>query len=224
MACEVTGADHRLDYWSGETEVGDKQVIIRSILIGGGLTLALAASATAQTDTSQAGMAQSSQMLSRTPPPSMAPPDPSAPMTTPQYIMAASQSDEFEMQEGRMAENQAKSVKLRKFGAMMVKDHAKTTDTLHQAIISTGMSVPPPPPMRPDQMQMVAELQQLNGAAFDKAYMMQQMQSHQAALMVQSNYASNGDVPAIRGAASKAVPIVQAHIAMLNQIQNMMSQ
>ena len=85
--------------------------------MGGALTLAFAAGALAQTDSSQAGMAQSSQMLSRTPPSSMAPPDPSAPLTTPQYVMAASQSDEFEMQEGRMAENQAKSVKLRKFGA-----------------------------------------------------------------------------------------------------------
>ncbi len=199
-------------------------MMIRSLFMGGALTLALAAGATAQTDTPQAGMSQSSQMLSRTPPASMAPADPSAPMTTPQYITAASQSDEFEMQEGRMAENQAKSVKLRKFGAMMVKDHAKTTDTLHQAIISTGMSVPAPPPMRPDQMQMVAQLQQLNGAEFDKAYLMQQMQSHQAALMVQSNYARNGDVPAIRGAASKAVPIVKAHITMLDQMQAMMPQ
>ncbi len=192
--------------------------------MSGAMTLALGGAAIAQTDTSQAGMAQSSQMLSRTPPASMAPPDPSAPMSTPQYIMAASQSDEFEMQEGRMAENQAKSVKLRKFGAMMVKDHAKTTDTLHQAIISTGMSVPPPPPLRPDQMQMIAQLQQLTGADFDKAYVMQQMQSHQDALMVQSNYARTGDVPVIRGAASKAVPIVKAHIAELNQIQSMMSQ
>ena len=188
----------------------------RAIFLGGAISLALAAAATAQTDTSQAGMAQSSQMLSRTPPASVPPADPSMPMTTPQYIMTASQSDEIQMQ--------AKSVKLRKFGAMMVKDHAKTTDTLHQAIISTGMSVPPPPPMRPDQMQMVAQLQPLNGAEFDKAYLTQQMQSHQAALMVQSNYARSGDVPAIRGAASKAVPIVQAHIAELNQMQAMMGQ
>ncbi len=198
--------------------------MIRSILMGGAVSLALVAAASAQPYTSQAGLAQSSEMLSRTPPASMPPPDPSAPMTTPQYIMTASQSDEFEIQEGRMAENQAKSVKLRKFGAMMVRDHAKTTDTLHQAIMSTGMSIPPPPPLRPDQMQMVAQLQQLNGADFDKAYLMQQMQSHQAALMVQSNYARTGDVAALRGAASKAVPIVQAHIAMLNQMQAMMSQ
>ena len=192
--------------------------------MGGALTLAFAAGALAQTDSSQAGMAQSSQMLSRTPPSSMAPPDRSAPLTTPQYVMAASQSDEFEMQEGRMAENQAKSVKLRKFGAMMVKDHAKTTNTLHDAIISTGMAPPPPPPLRPDQMQMVAQLQPLNGADFDRAYIAQQMQSHQEALMVQSNYARTGDAPSLRGAAAKTVPIVKEHIAMLQQIQGGMGQ
>ena len=197
--------------------------MIRTLLLGGALTFAFAAGAMAQPGTSDAGMAQSSQMLSRTPPASMPPPNPAAPMTTPQYIMAASQSDEFEMQEGRMAENQAKSVKLRKFGAMMVKDHAKTTNTLHDAIMKSGMSVPPPPPLRPDQMQMVAQLQPLNGADFDKAYLAQQMQSHQEALMVQSNYARNGDTPAITGAASKAVPIVQAHIAMLQDIQGTMA-
>ena len=106
----------------------------------------------------------------------------------------------------------------------MIKDHTKTTNTLHDAIMKSGMSVPPPPPLRPDQMQMVAQLQQLNGADFDKAYLTQQMQSHQEALMVQSNYARSGDTPAITGAASKAVPIVKEHIAMLQDMQATMGQ
>ena len=145
-------------------------------------------------------------------------------MTTPQYIMAASQSDEFEIQEGRMAANRAKSVDLRRFGSKMVSDHTKTTDTLHDAIMKAGMSIPPPPPLRPDQMQMVAQLRQLHGADFDKAYIMQQMQSHQEALRVQSGYAHNGDIPPVRVAAAEAVPIVKLHISMLNQMQAAMGQ
>ncbi len=197
--------------------------MLKLATIGGAVSLILAGAAMAQTDPTM-GAGQSGASMVHTPNASMAAPDASAPMSTPQYIMAASQSDEFEMQEGRLAEQSAKSVSLRKFGAKMVKDHAKTTNTLHDAIISTGMQVPPPPPLRPDQMQMIAQLQQLNGADFDRAYISQQMQSHQEALMVQSNYARTGEVPAIRGAASKAVPIVKEHIAMLQQIQSAMGQ
>ncbi len=154
----------------------------------------------------------------------MPPPGVGAPMTAPQYIMAAAQSDQFEIQEGRIAESQAQSPSLRKFGAMMIRDHTMTTKTLQNAIMSTGMPVPPPPPLRPDQIQMIAQLRATGGAEFDRTYVMQQMQSHQQALMVQSSYARMGDAPALRGAASQTVPIVKAHIAMLNQMQPGMGQ
>ena len=150
--------------------------------------------------------------------------DPTAPMSTPQFITAASQSDEFEIQEGQMASSMGKSAGVRKFGAEMVRDHTKTTDNLHKAIMKAGMQVPPPPPLRADQRQMVAQLQTMSGADFDKGYLQQQVQAHKEALMIHQNYSQDGDTPAIKAAAAKTVPIVQSHLQMAQQLQSSMGQ
>ena len=152
------------------------------------------------------------------------PMDPSAPMSTPQFITAASQSDEFEIQEGQMASSMGKSASVRKFGAEMVRDHTKTTANLHKAIMKAGMQVPPPPPLRADQQQMAAQLQTMSGAAFDKAYLQQQVQSHKEALMVQQNYSQDGDTPAIKAASAMTVPIVQQHLQMAQQLESSVGQ
>ena len=181
--------------------------MIKHVLLAGAIMCGLGTAVSAQTSMS----------------PTMAS-DPSAPITTPQFIKAASQSDEFEIQEGQMAQTMGASPKVRAFGAKMVRDHTMTTDNLHKAIMKAGMEVPPPPPLRPDQADMVARLQGLSGPAFDSAYLQQQVQSHQEALTLQSNYRDNGDVPAIKAAAAKTVPIVQNHLQMASQMQTAMGQ
>ncbi len=179
--------------------------MIKAVLMAGALSLAAAAGASAQTD-----------------PSSVVSSDPSATITTSQFITMASQSDEFEIQEGRMAQSMGHSSAVRQFGAKMVRDHTMTTNNLHKAIMKAGLDVPPPPPLKPQQTQMVAQLQGLSGAAFDKAYLQQQIQSHQEALALQQGYSKNGDVPAIKAASAKTVPIVQRHLDMAMQMQQAM--
>jgi putative membrane protein len=173
--------------------------VLKLALIGGLAGLAVVGAAEAQTG-----------MMANTP----SDPAAMASMSTPQFITAASQSDEFEIQEGKMASRMASSTAVRSFGAQMVHDHTMTTKNLHMAIRQAGMAVPPPPPLRPDQQQMISELRGLSGPAFDKAYLQQQVMAHQQALALMQGYAQNGDVPAIKTAASNTAPIVQNHLTM----------
>ena len=78
--------------------------------------------------------------------------------------------------------------------------------------------MPSPPDLSADHQQMLAQLQGLSGADFDRAYVSQQMQAHQAALRVQQGYATQGDDPNLRAAAAKIVPVVETHIAMLQRM------
>ena len=150
--------------------------------------------------------------------PSM-PPDPSAPLSTPQYLAAAAQSDAFEIAEGNMARTMAKSPKVEQFGAEMVSAHKLTTGNLKAAAAAANITPASKPALRPDQLQMVAQLRDLSGAAFDQEYIRQQVMSHQQALAVQSNYAQNGDVPQLRAVAMQTVPIVQSHLQMAQNLQ-----
>ena len=149
-----------------------------------------------------------------------APMDASTPMVAPDYITASAQSDMFEINEGKMAQKMG-SPAVRRFGATMVRDHMKTTANLKLAIKKAGMEIPPPPPLRPDQEQMMSQLQGMSGPDFDKAYVMQQVQSHQEALALQSGYAKGGDTPALKVAARGAVPIVKMHLSMAQKMSSM---
>jgi putative membrane protein len=136
------------------------------------------------------------------------------PLPTPDFIRAAAQTDDFERTEGRLAEKAAASGQVRSFGAEMVTAHTKTTAALKAAIAKAGLPPPAPPTLTAEQTQNIATLRGLHGAAFDKAYVDQQIQAHQTALGVMQAYASGGDNPVIRKAAADTVPIVQHHLAM----------
>lgn len=139
-------------------------------------------------------------------------------LATPDFIKAAAQTDAFERREGHLAEKRAFDPKVRDFGAMMVRDHTKTTAGLKAAIRKSHMPVPPPPALTDDQVQMLAALKGLHGADFDKAYLDQQVQAHQKALGVMQAYANSGAAPAIRDAAAQTVPLVQHHLQMAQSL------
>jgi len=136
------------------------------------------------------------------------------PLPTPDFIKAAAQTDDFERTEGRLAEKMSASAQVRSFGEEMVSAHTKTTAALKAAIAKAGLAPPAPPLLSAEQQQDLATLKTLHGAAFDKAYVEQQIQAHQTALGVMQAYASSGDNSIIRKAASDTVPIVQNHLAM----------
>jgi putative membrane protein len=62
------------------------------------------------------------------------------------------------------------------------------------------------------QAQMMAELRATSGANFDRVFVRQQVQAHEMALALHSNYAARGDTPALRAVASAAVPVVRQHL------------
>ena len=131
------------------------------------------------------------------------------------YVTAAGQSDKFEIAEGKLAETKGSSDKVRAFGRKMVADHTKSTKQVMKAAMMSGLPKMPPPALRPDQQDMIAQLKAASGSAFDQMYVQQQMQSHQQALMLQQSYAKNGSKTALKMTAAKIVPVVEEHISML---------
>ena len=140
------------------------------------------------------------------------------------YVMAAGQSDQFEIKEGQLAETMGTSTKVKAFGKKMVHDHTKSTKMVTMAAGESGLPPMPPPPLSPDQQQMMASLKATSGPDFDKLYVQQQMQSHQQALQLQQAYAQTGGDSNLKMTATKIVPVVQEHIDMLQRMQSMMGQ
>lgn len=182
-------------------------------------TLALAGAAALMVSAAVPALAQSHPG----PPPS-APRAPARPSDmfggprTQHFITAAAQTDEFERQAGRMAQQRAVSARVRDFGSMMVTDHTKTTQDLQAAIRRTGHVPPPPPQITGEQRRMLDQLR-ASGPGFDSTYLQQQVTVHQQALGLMQDYARTGHNAILQDAARQTIPVVQHHLAMAQQLQ-----
>lgn len=138
-----------------------------------------------------------------------------APMTAQQFANTAAASDAYEIASSRLATDKAESAEVKTFATTMVRDHGKSTADLKAA----AGSLTPDPAMNAEQKANVAELQGLNGAAFDAAYSRQQLAAHQKTLAALQGYAASGDNAGLKTFASNTAPVVQGHLTMLQGMQ-----
>jgi len=146
--------------------------------------------------------------LAQTPPP----PSPAeAKASAEPYVMAAGQSDLYEINSSQVALEKSQTPAIRRYAAMLIKHHQKTTAATMAAARKSGLN-PPPPALDPGATASINELQTASAADFDRLYLGQQVPAHQAALDLHRSYGANGDQARLRASARKAVPVVQQHL------------
>ncbi|MFD1950480.1 DUF4142 domain-containing protein [Sphingomonas arantia] len=141
-----------------------------------------------------------------------------APETPATFVMKAGASDLYEKQSSQSVLKTTKNPGVRSFAQMMITDHGKTTATVMAAAKTAGIR-PAPPKLDAPKAQMIADLNRATGPARDALYLQQQATAHQEALALHQGYSTSGTQPALKAAATKAVPIVQHHIEMISAIK-----
>lgn len=170
--------------------------MLRSLILAGAASLALAGCAMTDDMAADSASAMPGDMT----------PEQAAP-----YVDMAGASDLFEIQSSQIALSKAQKPEVRAFAQMLIEHHTMTTQQLTAAARASGMN--PMPRLMPMQADMISRLQSASaGAAFDRLFVSQQVPAHQMALALHSNYAKDGDMPALRTVASSAVPIIQQHL------------
>ncbi len=139
------------------------------------------------------------------------------PPSAPDFAIAAAQSDTYEILAADDALTQSQNPQVRAFAEQMAQDHIRTRASLQSAVSGAGLESPPRA-MSSDQASTLAALQSLRGADFDKAYARQQVLAHSQALAVEQSYASDGKEAHLQDAARGAVPIIQHHLDMAQQL------
>jgi putative membrane protein len=134
------------------------------------------------------------------------------------FAMAAAQSDQYEIQAGRVAVTQSHNPRIRAFAQAMIDEHSRTSAELTKAVAASGL-LPPPQAIGSDQAPLLATLQSLRGADFDRTYIKQQVLAHQEALAVEGSFAEAGADPNLKAAARTTVPVIQHHLGMAQQIE-----
>jgi putative membrane protein len=138
-------------------------------------------------------------------------PTPANEAAAPDFVAKAAASDMFEIAVAKVAQTRATSAEVKKFAAMMITDHTKSTAGLKKAIADSGQTLTPPAALPADLQSKVDDLSKVDAKDFDKNYMDNQVDAHQNTLDVMQRYAQDGDVPAIKAFAAATAPVVQQH-------------
>jgi putative membrane protein len=139
------------------------------------------------------------------------------PPSTPDFALAAVQSNQYEIGAAELARAQSKDPRIQAFAEQMIEDHGRANQSLLQAVTASGLT-PPPPAMSSDQASLLAALQSLRGRDFDKTYAKQQVLAHSQALAVEQSYAASGADANLRKAAQADVPMIRHHLEAAQQI------
>jgi len=142
-----------------------------------------------------------------------------APMMSSDFVSTVAASDMYEIASGKLAQTMAAMEECKKFGAMLVADHGKSTAELKTAAAAATPPVTLPTAMPAELQAKLDALKAAKGADFDKLFIQQQKDAHQKALDALNSYASAGDVASLKTFAGKAAPVIQGHLDMLNSMK-----
>lgn len=124
----------------------------------------------------------------------------------------AAKSDAYEIAAAKIAQTNASSQAVKDFAAEMIKAHTESTAKIKAAAATATPAITPNATLTEDQNEDLAELSAKKGAAFDEAYIDDQVDAHQDALVLMRDYAEHGDTASLKTAAGEIAPVVQKHL------------
>jgi putative membrane protein len=117
---------------------------------------------------------------------------------------------------GKLAGERAHDTAVKQFAERMVQDHTRAGDELVN--LAKAANVPIPGGLDRDHRTIGGELDKLNGAAFDDAYIRGQITDHQQTVQLLEFEIGSGQDPALKQFAVQALPGVMRHLQMAQGI------
>ncbi len=129
---------------------------------------------------------------------------------TKQFVEKVAISDMFEIQSNKLALDKSNDNAIQQFAKKMVDDHTKTSNELK--LLAQGVKVPLPTEMDVPHRQKLERLQSADGRQFYQLYRAQQIEAHQNAVKLFTDYAKSGDTSELTSWAQKTLPTLQEHL------------
>jgi putative membrane protein len=106
---------------------------------------------------------------------------------------------------------------VRNFGERMVQDLAEAHAALQG--LSRTLVLTLPSGLDAAQLQSLVELRKMSGAAFDRQYMHDVVTLHKMAVLLYEKQATSGDNAELRSFAAKTLPLLQRHLLLAEATQ-----
>jgi len=134
------------------------------------------------------------------------------------FLEKAARGGMEEVELGQLAEKKAASPAVRQFGERMVTDHGKLNNQLKQLASQKGATVPTS--LSHHENSTVEHLQNENGVKFDQSYAKDMVKDHKHDIKEFQSAAKSVQDPDLRAFVQSAVPILQDHLNMAENMEN----
>lgn len=134
------------------------------------------------------------------------------------FVTFAAMSDEFEIQSGKLAENQADGKDAKQLGKKLVKDHTKSSKQLMDLAKDAKIDVTAPVQLDQRHQAILDGLKNAQGKDFDTAFATVQVQAHEEGIALFTSYSENGDNDKLKAFAKKGLPVLKKHLQMAQKM------
>ena len=143
-----------------------------------------------------------------------------ADLTSNDFVSKAAEGGMMEVALGKMAQANGNSSEVKEFGKMLEKDHSEATDELMAIAKSEKIKIPTG--MTSEQTSHMTEMENMKGAAFDKAFVNMMVDDHQKDIAAFKAAAASNENENVKKFASNTLPTLQMHLTRIKAIKNKM--
>ncbi|KQS34500.1 DUF4142 domain-containing protein [Pedobacter sp. Leaf194] len=121
---------------------------------------------------------------------------------------------------GKLALEKTTNASVKEFANMMVNDHGKANEELMSIAATKNITLPAD--VDAEHKKKADDLSKKTGKDFDKDYVDAMVDGHKKTLKLMQDEAKDGKDTELKAFAAKTAPIVQAHLDMINKINDSM--
>jgi len=132
------------------------------------------------------------------------------------FLKDAAEGGMDEVKLGELAQQHGASDRVKKFGQRMVDDHTKMNGEVQALAARKNVTLPTDISVR--QHASYKLLSDKNGEAFDKSYISTMVKDHQDDIAAFQKEANTGSDPDVKALVTKALPTLQEHLRMAQDI------
>lgn len=133
------------------------------------------------------------------------------------FAEKAAISDMFEIQAGKLAQEQAKDAGVKQFGSHMAADHGKTSEAMKALAQQKSMTLPTG--LDSEHQQKLDQLRALKADQFDAAYLQGQIEAHQTAVALFRTQAETGKDADLKRFAEQTLPTLEQHLRQVRDLR-----
>jgi putative membrane protein len=134
------------------------------------------------------------------------------------FVMQAAEGGMMEVTKGKLAAQKGSHEGVKQLGQRMVDDHTKANDELKS--IASGKNITLPGEPKPPMQAALGKLEKLDGAAFDRAYVDDQVRDHEKTIALFEREAKGGKDAELKAFAEKTLPTLKEHLTMVRDVKS----